>query len=70
MDEEEVDRFCQRLKPKVCHGIMEAGAQNTKGAAIITLNVEASLFGAGMLHSPWHGIVPTRTTIDIGNLEQ
>ncbi len=66
---EQVDRFCQGLKPQVRLEIMKAGAQTMNDASRIALNVDAALFGAGM-HHEYYGYSSGPTPIEIGNFEQ
>ncbi len=66
---EQVDCFCQGLKPQVRLEFMKAGAQTMNEASRIALNVDAALFGAGMHHG-YYGHTSGPTPMDIGNFEQ
>ena len=67
---EQVDRFCQGLKPQIRLEVMKAGAQNMNDASRIALNVDAALFGAGMFRPQWPGRFSAPTPMEIGNFEQ
>lgn len=67
---EKVDRFCQGLKPRVRLEVMKAGAQTLDDASRIALNVDAALFGSGMLNLQGHGSFNGPTPMEIGNMEQ
>ena len=68
---EQVDRFCQGLKPQVRLEVMKAGAQTMIEASRIALNVDAALFGAGMYHHQGHGRYNSGPTpMEIGNFEK
>lgn len=64
---EQVDRFCQGLKPQIRLEVMKAGAQTMNDASRIALNVDAALHGAGM-YGMQNGFNPT--PMEIGNYEQ
>lgn len=68
---EQVDRFCQGLKPQVRLEVMKAGAQTMIDASRIALNVDSALFGAGMYyHQGNSGLNSGPTPMEIGNFEQ
>ena len=51
-DGEQVNRFCQGLKPQVKLEFLKLGAQTMVDATTIALNVDYELFGAGMKRHP------------------
>ena len=67
---EQVDRFCQGLKPHIRLEVMKAGARTMNDASRIALNVDAALFGSGMLNNQWNNRVSGPTPMEIGNVEQ
>lgn len=67
---EQVDRFCQGLKPQIRLEVMKAGARTMNDASRIALNVDAALFGSGMLNYQWSNRVSVPTPMEIGNVEQ
>ena len=70
IEDEQVDRFCQGLKPQIRLEVMKYGARTMSDASRIALNVDSALFGAGMLRfQPRQGSFGP-TPMDIGNLEQ
>ncbi len=66
---EQVDRFCERLKPNVRLEVMKTGVQSINEAPRIALILDAALFGAGMYHA-YDREAPGPTPIEIGNFEQ
>ncbi len=68
-EEEQVDQFCQGLKPQVRLEFMKAGAQTIKEASRIALNIDAALFGFRMYHG-YYSHTSGSTPIEIDKFEQ
>ncbi len=74
---EQLDRFCQGLKPHIRLEELKTGARSMYGPARIPMNVDSAMFGAGMLSfqvqgHPYFGsrsYGPIATPIEIGNVE-
>ncbi len=66
---EQVDRFCQGLKPNLRLEVMKAGVHSTNEASRIAQNVDSAIFGAGMYHA-YSKEASGLTPMEIGNFEQ
>ncbi len=66
---EQVDHFCQGLKPNVRLEFMKAGVHSINEASRIALNIDAALFGVGMYRN-YSTETSRPTPMEIGNLEQ
>jgi len=69
---EQVDRFCQGLKPQIRLEVMKAGVQTMTEASKIALNVDSALFNSRKFYaSSYSGNSgPVPTPMEIGNMEQ
>ena len=66
---EQVDKFCQGLKPNVRLEIMNAGIQSINEASRIALNVDSALFGSG-IYPAYSKEASGPTPMEIGNFGQ